>query len=142
MSPVPAAEPAPATATGWLTHWRRLWDRAWIDVVRASRDLVRVSRIDQPEAALLATEQAFFLRENLKLKLLNARLGLLARQAASAQADLTAVDAALTRYFDTQAPTVAAAQAQLAKLREELLIVELPRPEESLAALATAAGGR
>ena len=140
--PVPAAEPAPATATGWLTHWRRLWDRAWIDVVRASRDLVRVSRIDQPEAALLATEQAFFLRENLKLKLLNARLGLLARQAASAQADLTAVDAALTRYFDTQAPTVAAAQAQLAKLREELLIVELPRPEESLAALATAAGGR
>ncbi|WP_291008013.1 uroporphyrinogen-III C-methyltransferase [Hydrogenophaga sp.] len=140
--PVPAAELAPATTTGWLANWRRVWDQAWTDVVRATRDLVRVSRIDQPEAALLATEQAFFLRENLKLKLLNARLGLLARQAASAQADLTAVDAALTRYFDTQAPTVAAAQAQLAKLREELLIVELPRPDESLAALATAAGGR
>ena len=139
---MPAAGPADATTTGWLGNWRRWWDRAWTDVVRASRDLVRVSRIDQPEAALLATEQAFFLRENLKLKLLNARLGLLARQAASAQADLTAVDAALTRYFDTQAPAVAAAQTQLAKLREELLIVELPRPEESLAALATAAGGR
>lgn len=139
---VPAAEPTAATTSGWLANWRRLWNRAWTDVVRSSRDLVRVSRIDQPEAALLATEQAFFLRENLKLKLLNARLGLLARQAASAQADLTAVDAALTRYFDTQSPAVAAAKAQLAKLREELLIVELPRPEESLAALATAAGGR
>jgi uroporphyrin-3 C-methyltransferase len=138
-----AATDAPAAApSGWLGQWRRWWDRAWTDVARASRDLVRVSRIDQPEAALLATEQAFFLRENLKLKLLNARLGLLARQAASAQADLVSVDAALTRYFDTQAPDVAAAKAQLAKLREELLMVELPRPDESLAALATAAGGR
>jgi uroporphyrin-3 C-methyltransferase len=139
---LPAAEPGAANTSGWFANWRRLWDRAWTDVVRSSRDLVRVSRIDQPEAALLATEQAFFLRENLKLKLLNARLGLLARQAASAQADLSAVDAALTRYFDTQSPAVVAAKAQLAKLREELLIVELPRPEESLAALATAAGGR
>jgi uroporphyrin-3 C-methyltransferase len=135
------ADAAPASG-GWMTRWRSLWERAWTDVARASRDLVRVSRIDQPEAALLATEQAFFLRENLKLKLLNARLGLLARQAPSAQADLASVDAALARYFDTQAPAVAAAQAKLAKLREELLIVELPRPEESLAALATAAGGR
>jgi uroporphyrin-3 C-methyltransferase len=45
-----------------------------------ARNLVRVSRIDNPEAVLLSPEQTFFLRENLKLKLLNARLGLLARQ--------------------------------------------------------------
>ena len=37
-------------------------------------------RIDQPEAMLLAPDQAFFLRENLKLRLLNARLALLARR--------------------------------------------------------------
>ncbi len=49
------------------------------------RELVRVSRIDQPEAALLAPEQVFFLRENIKLRLLNARLGLLARQMEQAQ---------------------------------------------------------
>ena len=45
-----------------------------------ARGLLRVSRIDSPEAALLAPEQGFFLRENIKLKLLNARLSLLARQ--------------------------------------------------------------
>jgi uroporphyrin-3 C-methyltransferase len=47
--------------------------QVWSEV----RDLVRVTRVDEPEAALLAPEQAFFLRENLKLRLLNARLALL-----------------------------------------------------------------
>jgi uroporphyrin-3 C-methyltransferase len=135
-----AAEPAPNAS--WTAGWRERWDRAWRDVARASRDLVRVSRIDQPEAALLAPEQAYFLRENLKLKLLNARLGLLARQPASALADLVAADAALARYFKTEAPAVVSARAALSQLREELRLVELPRPDESLAALTTAAGGR
>jgi len=137
---VAAAEPAPNA--GWAAGWRERWDRAWRDVARASRDLVRVSRIDQPEAALLAPEQAYFLRENLKLKLLNARLGLLGRQPVSALADLVAADAALARYFKTEAPAVASARAALTQLREELRLVELPRPDESLAALTTAAGGR
>jgi uroporphyrin-3 C-methyltransferase len=137
---VAAAESAPNA--GWAAGWRERWDRAWRDVMRASRDLVRVSRIDQPEAALLAPEQAYFLRENLKLKLLNARLGLLARQPASALADLGSAEAALARYFQTEAPAVASARAALTQLREELRLVELPRPDESLAALTTAAGGR
>jgi uroporphyrin-III C-methyltransferase len=128
---------------GWgMAYWRGLWQRVWTDVSRTGRELVQVSRIDQPEAALLAPEQAFFLRENVKLKLLNARLGLLARQLSSAQADVKSVDASLGRYFDTSSPLVSAAQASLSKLREELVVTELPRPEESLAALATAAGGR
>ena len=134
------AEPVPNA--GWSAGWRERWDRAWRGVVSASRDLVRVSRIDQPEAALLAPEQAYFLRENLKLKLLNARLGLLARQPASALADLVSAEAALTRYFNTEAPSVVSARAALTELREELRLVELPRPDESLATLATAAGGR
>ena len=53
-----------------------------------ARKLLRVSRIEQPEAALLSPEQSFFLRENLKLRLLNARLGLLSRQTDTARADL------------------------------------------------------
>lgn len=137
---VTAAEPAPNA--GWMAGWRERSDRIWRDVMRASRDLVRVSRIDQPEAALLAPEQAYFLRENLKLKLLNARLGLLARQPASALADLVSAEAALTRYFKTDAPAVVFARAALTQLRDELRLVELPQPDESLAALNTAAGGR
>jgi uroporphyrin-3 C-methyltransferase len=141
-APVTVAAADSAPNAGWAAGWRERWDRAWRDVMRASRDLVRVSRIDQPEAALLAPEQAYFLRENLKLKLLNARLGLLARQPASALADLGSAEAALARYFQTEAPAVASARAALTQLREELRLVELPRPDESLAALTTAAGGR
>ena len=47
-----------------------------------------MTRIDHPEAMLLAPEQAFFVRENLKLRLLNARLALLAASSTRAQADL------------------------------------------------------
>ncbi|NTV85288.1 MAG: hypothetical protein HGA21_00930, partial [Burkholderiaceae bacterium] len=50
------------------------WARALSIVGQETRKLVRVSRIEQPEATLLSPEQSFFLRENLKLKLLNARL--------------------------------------------------------------------
>lgn len=140
---VAGTETAPATTDpGWTAGWGQLWDRVWADVSRSGRELVRVSRIDRPEAALLAPEQAFFLRENLKLKLLNARLGLLARQMVSAQSDVKAVEAALVRYFNTASPTVSGALATLAQLREELVLVDLPRPEESTAALAAAAGGR
>lgn len=130
---------------GWrrvVAGWQGLWGRIWADVTRSGRELVRVSRIDRPEAALLAPEQAFFLRENLKLKLLNARLGLLARHMASSQADVAAVEQALERYFDTTSPTVSSARGALAGLRKDLVDSNLPRPDETLAALAAAAGGR
>lgn len=130
---------------GWSrvsAGWNALWARIWNDVTRSGRELVRVSRIDRPEAALLAPEQAFFLRENLKLKLLNARLGLLARHMAASQADVVAVEGALERYFDTTSPAVKRAQGVLAELREDLVDNGLTRPDETLAALAVAVGGR
>ena len=141
-APIEPVEPAP---TGWdsvAQRWTAFWRQVWEDVTRSGRELVRVSRIDRPEAALLAPEQAFFLRENVKLRLLNARLGLLARQMDSVQDDLKGIDAALVRYFDATAPEVVAAQAAVTQLRAELVVVALPQPEESLAALAVAAGGR
>jgi uroporphyrin-3 C-methyltransferase len=128
-----------ARVSGW---WSALWERTWAEVTRSGRELVRVSRIDRPEAALLAPEQAFFLRENIKLKLLNARLGLLARHMSASQADVAAVEAAIPRYFDTSAPRVATAQTLLGRLRRDLVDSELPRPDATLAALASAAGGR
>lgn len=137
------AEPAPAS--GWqrvAAQWNRFWDRLWSDATRNGRELVRVSRIDRPEAVLLAPDQTFFLRENLKLQLLNARLSLLARHMASSQADVQAVEALLRRYFDTRSPRVENALTVLTGLRKDLVDTALPRPEESLAALAAAAGGR
>ena len=104
--------------------------------------LLRVSRIDQPEAALLAPEQSFFLRENLKLRLLNARLALLSRQTDAARADLLNASVWLGKYFDPAARRTQAAIQLLAQVQGQLKTTELPRLDETMAALATAAAGR
>ncbi|MDB5872789.1 MAG: uroporphyrin-III C-methyltransferase (Urogen methylase)-like protein [Ramlibacter sp.] len=118
------------------------WERLLADLRDEARGLVRVSRVDQPEAVLLAPEQAFFLRENLKLKLLNARLGLLARQTDSARSDVAAALAALRKYFDPAARKTQIAAALAQQVQAQLRAVELPRIDETLAVLATAAAGR
>lgn len=104
--------------------------------------LLRISRIEQPEAALLSPEQSFFVRENFKLRLLNARLGLLARQLGSARADLASASAALFRYFDPASRKTQAAAGLLQQVQAQMKSFELPRADETLAALATAAAGR
>jgi uroporphyrin-3 C-methyltransferase len=122
-----------------LSHWSGL-------VLQGLREdaqsLLRVSRIDRPEAALLAPEQSYFLRENIKLKLLNARLALLSRQTDAARSDLASVQTSLTRYFDASSRKTQAAKALLQQTQAQLRTGELPRFDETLAALATAAAGR
>lgn len=106
------------------------------------RALVRVSRIESPEAVLLTPEQSFFLRENLKLKLLNARLGLLARQLDAARADLASAALAVNRYFDPASRKTQTAAALLKQMQQQMKTLELPRVDDTLAALTTAAAGR
>ena len=146
-----AAAPAPAASAAAANPARALldrldlgawWDRTWQGVRDDARNLLRVSRIDQPDAALLAPEQSFFLRENLKLKLLNARLGLLSRQTASARTDLASASALLGKYFDPASRRTQAAGQLLQQVQTQMKSSELPRLDETLAALATAAAGR
>ena len=106
------------------------------------KGLVRVSRIESPEAALLSPEQGFFLRENLKLKLLNARLGLLARQKDAARADLASASVVVRRYADASSRKTVQMLQLLEQSAEQLKASDSPRLEGSLAALATAAAGR
>ena len=118
------------------------WQRA-LQVLRdETHILLRVSRIEQPEAALLSPEQSFFLRENFKLKLLNARLGLLARQLESARADLAAANVSLNKYFDPTSRKTQAAAALLQQVQAQMKTLQLPRVDDTLAALTTAAAGR
>ncbi len=144
-APASAARPASAPAAGdsawgglWNDGWRRIAASAW-DEVRA---LVRVTRIEHPEAALLAPEQAYFVRENLKLKLLNARLALLSRQFPTAQGDLQAAQQVLDRYFDRSSRRTTAAADLLRQVAAQARQTTLPRPDDTLAALATVAAGR
>jgi uroporphyrin-III C-methyltransferase len=120
----------------------RWWERLLADVRDEARGLVRVSRIDEPDAMLLAPDQAFFVRENLKLKLLNARLGLLARQTDSARGDVASAAQAVRKYFDPSSRRTQAALALLQQVQGQLRSVELPRIDETLAVLATTAAGK
>ena len=122
-----------------VTTW---WVRLGALVHDEIRNLVRVSRIEDPDAALLSPEQSFFLRENLKLKLLNARLGLLARQIDSVRADLGSASLAMGRYFDASSRKTQTAMTLLQQVRGQLKALDLPRVDDTLAALATAAAGR
>lgn len=143
----PAEPPAePSADQGWWARTRAaadaLWARVWADVREEASELLRVTRVDQPEALLLAPEQAFMLRQNLKMQLLNARLALLARQIPQAQADVLTAAAAVRRYFDEEAAPTRHMLRALAQVQSEMKSTDLPRPTETLAALATAAGGR
>lgn len=111
-------------------------------VIGEARNLVRVSRIETPEAALLSPEQSFFLRENLKLKLLNARLGLLARQIESARSDLADAEGMLKKYFQANARKTQTAAALLQQVQTQMRTLQLPRIDDTLAVLTTAAAGR
>lgn len=114
-----------------------------LDGVREeSRKLLRVSRIDYPEAALLSPEQSFFLRENLKLRLLNARLNLLSRQTESTRSDLQNASLWMTRYFDPSSRKTQLATQLLQQVQSQLKTSELPRLDDTMAALTTAAAGR
>lgn len=122
-----------------VANW---WVRLGLLVGEEARNLVRLSRIEDPDAALLSPEQSFFLRENLKLKLLNARLGLLSRQIDSVRSDLGAAAVSLSRYFDASSRKTQTAAALLQQVRGQMKALELPRVDDTLAALATAAAGR
>lgn len=132
--PASAADPRAAWWDAGASMGRHIWGEV--------RSLVRVSRIDHPDAVLLAPEQAFFLRENLKLRLLNARLALLSRQFDTAQADLKAVQDAVQRYFDPQSRRTGHAIEVVRQVAAQARAVPVPRPDDTLAALAAVEAGR
>ncbi len=139
---VAAPASAAASSGGWgldvPEKWRNIGLSVWGEVQR----LVRVTRIEHPEGMLVAPEQAWFLRENLKLRLLNARLALLSRQFDTAQSDLRDAQAALDRYFERSARRVAMASEQVRQISAQARLVTVPRPDATLAAIATVSAGR
>ena len=136
----------PSESEGKLAQWmwqaHQRWDEALKSVWGETRTLVRVTRIDHPEGMLVAPEQTFFLRENLKLRLLNARLALLSRQFDTAQSDLRDTQETLNRYFDTHSRKVLGATELLRQVVGQARQVNVPRPDDTLAALAAAVAGR
>lgn len=126
-----AAKPAGAAKPASVDYWRELGNDLW----REFRQLVRIERIDQADPALLAPNQSYFLRENLKLRLLNARLALLQRDGKVFREEIRQSREMLERYFDSRAKPVQAAQSTLGLLATTDVSFDLPGLAETLTAL-------
>jgi uroporphyrin-3 C-methyltransferase/uroporphyrinogen III methyltransferase/synthase len=127
---VPAEEGSP-----WLHRAQDVWNswssEMWTDV----RQLIRVRSVDTPDALMLSPSQAYFLRENLKLRLLNARMALLSRNETAFRSDLIAAQDALNKYFDTRAKSTQTVQALLRQVQGSNLAIEMPTLADSLNAV-------
>ena len=124
-------KPAAAKPVTEERFWSRLGSEVWNEL----RSLVVVRQIGATEPPLLPPPQAYFLRENLRLRLLNARLSLLARDEAGYREDLRASEAWIGRYFDARGKQTADAIAQLKQLSAASISFEMPSLSESLDAV-------
>ena len=124
----PAPEPLLQTVRDGFNTWS---GDMWNDV----RQLIRIRRVDTPEALMLSPTQSYFLRENVKLRLLNARMALLSRNETAFRNDLIAAQDALAKYFDTRAKSTQTAQALLRQVQGSNLAIEMPTLSDSLAAV-------
>lgn len=125
-----ASAPAAASGTGagWFT---RFWDYLREELAQ----VIRIRKVDDAEALLLSGDQGWFLRENVKLRLLNARLALLSRNEPVFRNDLAAAQAMIGRYFDTKSRRVQGVLTLLRQAQAGAVTVQLPTMAESLGAL-------
>ena len=109
----------------------RLGAEVWNEISQ----LVVVRRMGAAEPPLLPPSQAYFVRENLRLRLLNARASLLARDEAGYREDLRAAAGWVQRYFDPRSKSTVDAAAQLKQLSGVSISFEMPTISESLDAV-------
>jgi uroporphyrin-III C-methyltransferase len=133
--PAAPAEPISPTAQPPSTHW---WERV-VGVLQRElaehADLLRIRRVDTPEALLLSAHQQQLLRQQIKLRLLSARYALLARNDRLYRSDLAQAEELIKRYVDTRQPQAAAALTLIKQLAAAQLSVDTPQIGESLAAV-------
>lgn len=140
----PASAPSGAALApppAWVASLERAWEGFSVPFLGELQQAVRVTSIEHPEAMLMTPDQSFFLRENVKLRLLDARLSILSRQFDLAQADLQQAQTALDRYFDRSSRRVVAVSDLLRQVSVQAKQVSFPRPEDTLAAIAAAVAG-
>lgn len=98
-------------------------------------NLVQVRRIDNTDAMLTSPEQGYFVRENIKLRLLTARLSLLARNDLAMKLDLHAAQATLAHYCDTSSKDTRTVEDLLKQVDAAAPSVALPNLSSSLNAI-------
>jgi uroporphyrinogen III methyltransferase/synthase len=142
-APIPHATPQAAmwadtakvaAATG-EPRWKVWWREVSTGIGQQLTSLVQVRRIDNADAMLVTPDQGYFVRENLKLRLLSARLALLSRNETTLKSDLAAAQNALTRYFDNSSKKTQTVSDLVKQVQAASAAVELPNLSTSLQAV-------
>ena len=107
----PGAAPVEATNSG--TWWENTWEKS----LNALKGLVEVRHLDSNDAMLISPDQTYFIRENLRLRLLDARIALLQHNGEVYQSDLNNVEATVKQYFDSKSPATQSWLKELAELK-------------------------
>lgn len=119
----------------WLARLERSWHSLTHEIWTEVQQIVQVRQVDQPDALLLSPSHAYFARENLKLRLLSARLALLARNEVAFRSDLAAAQDTIVKYFDTRAKQTQTVQELLKQIQNSNLLIEMPTLTNSLNAI-------
>ena len=135
-------QPAAAPASDWLADAQEKWQSFSAEMWTELKQLVRIRSVDTPDALLLSPTQAYYARENLKLRLLNARLALLSRNEFAFRNDLAAAQDTIAKYFDTRAKQVQTTQAMLKQVQGSNLSIQMPTLSESINAVRNYKGRR
>jgi len=123
-----------AAATG-EPKWKVWWKQLVAGIGEQLTSLVQVRRIDHADAMLVAPDEGYFVRENLKMRLLSARLALLARNQTTLKSDLHAADNALARYFDASSKQVQTVRDLVKQVDDGSGAVDVPNLDTSLQAV-------
>lgn len=129
-------QPGASVTTGdWLgglaEKWRSWTNEMWMEI----RQLIRVRNVENPDALLLSPTEAFYIKENLKLRMLNARVAFLSRNETAFRSDLIAAQDIIAKYFDTRTKQTQTVQALLKQVQASNLAIDLPTLSESLDAV-------
>jgi uroporphyrin-3 C-methyltransferase len=127
-----AEEPPPASAG--KDRFVGLAQEAWNEL----KSLIRIQRTDREEVPLISPEQSYFLRENLRLRLMSARVALLAHEEDSFKADTRDAIGWLQRYFDSKDSRVVQGLTVLRQLSGAEVNIEVPDISGSLDAVRNA----
>ena len=111
------------------------WQSVVYDMGNEIRQLIRVRRVDTADALLMSPTQAYFVRESVKLRLLNARLSLLSRNESAFHGDMVVVQDAIAQYFDVHAKPTQVVRTLLKQMQNSNLSIEMPTLSDSLNAV-------
>ncbi|MGH1389727.1 MAG: uroporphyrinogen-III C-methyltransferase [Aeromonas jandaei] len=112
----------------WESNLKKNW-------VKFTENFITIRRRDGAVEALLSPQQEFFLRENLKTKLLQAQLAVYREQQSLYEDSIDKAQRWLTQYFDTDNSATHYMQGELDKLKGEQIQINYPEQFKTQAML-------